>query len=142
MTSMLSEPPVVLIVDDHPDFCAMYAEALGFMGFHTVTASTGEDGFAHACNIHPDVVVADVTLPGVSGVELTRLLREDDRTKDAVIIVLTGRTFGRDEQQAIDAGCDRILLKPCLPDELALEIRQVLAARRSVTIENSAERAS
>ena len=128
---MLSEP-VVLIVDDHPDSCAMYAEALGFMGFQPVTEETGEEGFARACDIRPDVIVADVMLPGISGLELTRRLRDDARTKDTAIIVLTGRTFGGDEKHATAAGCDRFLLKPCLPDDLALEIRHVLNARRPV----------
>jgi len=120
----------VLIVDDHEDSLVMYAEALGLMGFQPMTETTGERGFESACHVHPDVVVADVMLPGISGLELTRRLRDDDRTKGAAIIVLTGRTFGSDEQQATAAGCDRFLLKPCLPDELAQEIRRVLSARR------------
>ncbi len=124
------DPPLVLIVDDHQDSCAMYAEALGFMGFQPVTEQTGEDGFARACAIHPDVIVADVMLPGMSGLELTRRLRDDERTKDAAIIVLTGRTFGADKEHANEVGCDRFLLKPCLPDDLAVEIRHVLSARR------------
>jgi CheY-like chemotaxis protein len=108
----------------------MYAEALAFIGFQPVTEQTGEDAFARACAIHPDVIVADVMLPGISGLELTRRIREDERTMDAAIIVLTGRTFAAIEQQANEAGCDRFLLKPCLPDNLAVEIRHVLSARR------------
>jgi CheY-like chemotaxis protein len=108
----------------------MYAEALRFMGFQPITERTGEGGFQRACDLHPDVVVADVMLPGITGLDLTRRLRDDNRTKDAAIIVLTGRTFGSDEQQAAAAGCDRFLLKPCLPDELASEIRDVLTRRR------------
>jgi two-component system, cell cycle response regulator DivK len=76
-------------------------------------------------------------LPGVSGLELTKLLRDDERTKDVGIIVLTAQAFGSAEQQASDAGCDRFLLKPCLPDALALEIRDVLTSRthaRSSTV--------
>jgi two-component system, cell cycle response regulator DivK len=121
--------PVVLIVDDHQDSLAMYSFMLLALGFQPVTAATAEDGFARACRVHPDVIVADVTLPGISGLELTRRLREDTRTKDAAIIVLTGHPAGA--QQASDAGCDRFLLKPCLPDELAMEIREVLSERRA-----------
>jgi DNA-binding response OmpR family regulator len=126
---MSSGSPLVLIVDDDQDSCAMYALFLAFMGFRPITEETAESGFARACDIHPDVVVADVILPGLSGLDLTRRLRHDERTKNAGIIVLTGRTFGSDEQQATAAGCDRFLLKPCLPDELACEIRNVLVAR-------------
>jgi CheY-like chemotaxis protein len=96
--------PLVLIVDDDEDSCAMYAYALLAMGFQPVVADNGEEGFARACAVHPDVVVADVVLPGISGVELTRKLRLDDRTKAAAIIVLTGRTFGSEQQQANEAG--------------------------------------
>lgn len=109
----------------------MYAVALSMMGFRPVTAENGEDGFACACDVHPDVIVADVSLPGISGLELTRRLRDDERTKDTGIIVLTGRTLGWAEHQAGDAGYDRLLLKPCLPEALALEIRHVLTARRA-----------
>jgi CheY-like chemotaxis protein len=130
MAQLVLDSPLVLIVDDHLDSCAMYAEALALMGFQPVTEQTGEDGFARACAIHPDVIVADVILPGISGLELTCWLRADQRTKDVAIIVLTGRTFAADEQHAIEAGCDRFLLKPCLPDDLALEIRHLLSARR------------
>ena len=108
----------------------MYAEALGIMGFEPITEETGERGFERACDLQPAVVVADVMLPGISGVELTRRLRHDARTKDAAIIVLTGCTFGSEQQQATAAGCDRFLLKPLLPDELASEIRHVLTRRR------------
>jgi two-component system, cell cycle response regulator DivK len=126
---MSSTSPLVLIVDDHADSCAMYAEALRFMGFQPITEETAERGFQRACDLHPDVVVADVMLPGIDGLELTRRLRDDNRTKDAAIIVLTGRTFGSDERQAATAGCDRFLLKPCLPEELASEIRNALSRR-------------
>jgi two-component system cell cycle response regulator DivK len=107
----------------------MYALGLLAMGFQAITAENADDGFARACELHPDVVVADVTLPGVSGLDLTRRLRSDTRTKDAGIIVLTGHALGSAKQQATDAGCDRFLLKPCLPDALADEIRNVLVGR-------------
>jgi two-component system cell cycle response regulator DivK len=124
--------PVVLLVDDHEDSRAMYAISLLAMGFQPVATTTAEDGFSRACRIHPDVVVADMTLVGASGVELARRLRGDPRTKDAGIIVLTGHAFGSTRQDAMDAGCDRFLLKPCLPDVLALEIRDLLNRRQDV----------
>jgi len=120
----------VLIVDDDSDSCDMYSVALSVMGFQPNAVSTAEDAFARACDIHPDAIVADVSLAGASGLDLTRRLRADTRTKDVGIIVLSGHAAAAAEQQASDAGCDRYLVKPCLPDALALEIHDVLNSRR------------
>jgi DNA-binding response OmpR family regulator len=76
--------------------------------------------------VKPDVVVVDMGLGGVSGLELTRRLRGDAQARGVRIIVLTGHTFGGMRSKAEDAGCDRVLVKPCLPDVLALEIRDLL----------------
>jgi len=110
------EPPVVLIVDDHEDSLAMYAFGLLAMGFQPVIASTAEDAFSRACQIHPDIVVTDVTLPGLSGLDLTRQLRQDARTRDLRIVVLTAHAGAAMKQQADAAGCDRFVVKPCMPD--------------------------
>jgi two-component system, cell cycle response regulator DivK len=131
--SVPRESPVVLLVDDHEDSAAMYAIGLLAMGFQPITSETAEDAFARACQIRPDVVVADVMLTGASGVELARRLRADRRTADTGIIVLTGHAIGSTRQEATDAGCDRFLLKPCLPDVLALEIRDLLNRRQAAT---------
>ena len=121
--------PVVLLVDDHEDSVAMYAIGLLAMGFQPVTSENADDAFARACQIQPDIVVADVAMAGGSGVDLTRRLRADARTQHAGIIVLTGHALDSIRQQASDAGCDGFLVKPCLPDALALEIRHVLDRR-------------
>ena len=122
----------VLIVDDHADSVEMYACVLLAMGFDPLTAETADAAFARACELKPDVVVADISLPDVSGLELTRRLRADTRTKDTRVIVLTGHADPDSERDAYDAGCDRFLAKPCMPDRLALEIRQVVGGPRHV----------
>lgn len=120
----------MLIVDDDADSCDMYSVALSVMGFQPNAVSNAEDAFTRACAIQPDAVVADLSLNGASGLDLTRRLRADTRTRDIGIIVLSGHTFDAAEQRASDAGCDRYLVKPCLPDALAFEIHDVLNARR------------
>ena len=127
---MQSHPPVVLIVGDQQDALAMYAIGLLTMGFQPVTAGSSDVGFRRACDTHPEVIVADVRMPASSGFDLTRRLREDDRTKDSGIILLIDQASDSVMQQARDAGCDRLLLMPCLPDALALEIHDMLASRR------------
>ncbi|MBA2305141.1 MAG: response regulator [Acidobacteria bacterium] len=124
--------PVILLVDDHPDSVEMYTVGLLAMGFQPLSAANADDAFARACECQPDVIVADVAMPGASGFELTRRLRGHARTKDAGIILLTGHALDSARQEAAAAGADRFLLKPCLPEELALEIRDVIAHRRPV----------
>jgi CheY-like chemotaxis protein len=119
---VLRKSPIVLLIDDHEDSAAMYAISLLVMGFHPVTAATAEEGFERACRFKPDVIVADVRLAGMSGFDLTRRLRRDGRTRGARIIVVAGHALGGVKDAAEAAGCDRFLVKPCLPDVLALEI--------------------
>jgi two-component system, cell cycle response regulator DivK len=119
------DSPIVLLVDDHEDSAAMYAIGLLATGFQPVTAGTAEDGFERACRIEPDVVVADLSHADIS-LDLTRRLRSDPRTRSARIIVLTSYALDGIKAKAEAAGCDRLLVKPCLPDVLTLEIRAVL----------------
>jgi len=121
----------VLLIDDHLDSVEMYAMYLRVEGFHPLSASNADEGFARACVCHPDVIVADLWLPDGSGLELTRRLRADRRTTDVGIIMLTADAGGPVQEQAIAAGCDRFLVKPCVPDALALEIRKVLHDRQT-----------
>ena len=129
---MQTRSPVVLIVDDHPDSLAVYAFGLLAMGFQPVMANNLEDGFARACELHPDVVVADIALTDPVAVGFTRRFRDDPRTSQARIIALTSLT-----PRTLDAagpepnGCDRVLLKPCSPDALAFEIHDLLCPRPS-----------
>lgn len=121
-------PPVVLIVADDAESTAMYVFGLLAIGFHPVTASTADEALMRARQCRPDAVVADITRPGSSAVDLTRQLRADALTRDAAILILTDQP-ATTEQSAFEAGCDRIVLKPCYPDALALVIRGALAAR-------------
>jgi two-component system, cell cycle response regulator DivK len=127
--------PIVLIVDDHEDSAAMYAIGLLAMGFQPLVARTAEEAWVSVCELRPDVVVADITLPGISGLEFTRRLRQDVRTRDMAIVVLTGHSGDGVKHAAAEAGCDRFVVKPCLPDTLALEIRDLLLNRQQVNRE-------
>ena len=118
----------MLIVDNDGDSRDMYAVALSLMGFQPVAAINAEDAFARACAEHPDAIVTNLWLPEVSGCDLMRRLRCDPRTTSASIIALTADSSDSARQRAQEAGCDRFLLKPCLPDALAVEIRDVLAS--------------
>ena len=119
------------------DSCAMYALTLSAAGYEVVTAGSAEEAFGLAQQLRPAAMVADVRLPGVSGLDLTRQLRADDRTRDMAILLLTGDADVR--ARAAEVGADRVLLKPVLPAALAAAIAATLAnappsARRCGTL--------
>jgi CheY-like chemotaxis protein len=116
----------VLIVDDNRDTREMYLESLRADGFEPRTATNGKDALRMARTFHPSVIVTDLRLHGkIDGVELTRRLRADARTVEIRVIILTGVTFGDERERAEASGVDAFVLKPCLPNTLASEIRRV-----------------
>lgn len=118
--------PLVLLVEDFKDNREMYAEYLEFAGFRVAQAEDGRAAVRMARELEPDCVVMDLALPGIDGIEATRLLRTDRRTRDTPVIALTGHALAKVSMRAREVGCDAFLAKPCLPDALAREVRRVL----------------
>lgn len=121
--------PLVLVVEDYPDAREMYAEYLRFSGFRVDEARNGEEALEKAFMLLPDVVLMDLALPLMDGWEATRRLKSDPRTANIVVVALTGHALAGHADGARRAGCDAFVTKPCLPDELVLQIRRLLAAR-------------
>jgi two-component system cell cycle response regulator DivK len=122
---------VVLLAEDDDDSREMYALALELDGFETVEASNGAQALACVAERLPDVVVTDLHLPIVGGLELCERLKADVRTRDVPIIALTGSALDEQIERAQRAGCARVLIKPFAPDQLGRELAQVLAPTRS-----------
>jgi len=118
---------LVLLVDRDADTRIMYAEFLKQAAFATDEAEDGREGLAKAISYRPAVVVTETKLPGMSGFELCRLLRLDATTKSTAIVVVTGDATPAAVHLAEAAGADSVLVKPCLPEELAAEIRRLLS---------------
>jgi CheY-like chemotaxis protein len=128
--AVIDVPPdtLVLLVEDDPTGREMYATALEQAGFRVAQAHNGLQALDKALELRPDVVVTDLAIPGIDGLELCRRLRVDPRTGRIPIIGITGYSgFVADPERATRAGCDRILIKPCLPDDLQREILRLLA---------------
>lgn len=124
---MKTSNPAILLVDDAVDERQMYAEYFQSSGLRTLQAGNALDGYRLAAELRPDVAVVELLLPGMSGLDLIRKLKSDDQTSRLPIIALTGRTLPSEQQVAIAAGCDRLFVKPCLPDDLLAEVRALLA---------------
>jgi CheY-like chemotaxis protein len=125
-----SAAPLVLLVEDDQSGREMYATALELGNFRVAQAHNGLQALDKARELQPDVIVTDLAIPGIDGLELCRRLRRDERTKNIPIIGVTGYTrFVEDPDRATRAGCDRMLIKPCPPDDLQAEITRLLAAK-------------
>jgi CheY-like chemotaxis protein len=120
------QAPLVLIVDDFEDNREMYAQYLRFHGYEIAEADNGQEALKQAAALHPDVIVMDLSLPGMDGWEATRRLKQEPGTRDIPVIALTGHALTGSEHTAREAGCDRFLTKPCAPAVLGQEIRKVL----------------
>src|SRR5687768_11309579 len=121
--------PLILIVDDFQDNREMYTQYLRFNGYRVAEAVDGHDALAKAGSLHPDLIVMDLSLPGLDGWEATRRLKADPFTKDIPVIALTGHALAGHSKGAIEAGCDAFITKPCLPERLLEEIRKMLDSR-------------
>ncbi len=119
---------LILVVDDYQDAREMYAEYLQFSGFRVAEARNGNEAVAQAFSLRPDLILMDLSLPGMDGWEATRLLKADDRTKHIPVVALTGHALAGASEGAKKAGCDSFVTKPCLPDDLVVEVRRMLGA--------------
>jgi CheY-like chemotaxis protein len=116
----------VLLVEDHADTRQMYAEFLA-IEFEVMTAVDGEDALKSMRRQAPDVIVTDLSLPGMDGFQLIARVRGDATFQSIPIICLSGYGGHEHEQRAQAAGCNRILQKPCMPDELAAIVSDEIA---------------
>jgi CheY-like chemotaxis protein len=120
--------PLILVVDDYQDAREMYAEYLQFSGFRVAEARNGNEAVEQAFALKPDLILMDLSLPGMDGWEATRHLKSDERTRHIPVVALTGHALAGASEGARKAGCDSFVTKPCLPDDLVVEVRRMLNA--------------
>ncbi len=120
--------PLILLVDDFQDNREMYAMYLEHSGLRVAEAANGHEALEQAFSLLPDLILMDLSLPGIDGWEVTRRLKADERTKKIPVLALTSHALEGYSEGARAAGCDAFVTKPCLPEELLNQIRKVLAA--------------
>ena len=131
-TAVVSKSPLVLLVDDFADNREMYGQFLEFSGFRVAEAQNGHEALDKAFALKPDLIVMDLSLPGLDGWEATRRLKADERTRATPVIALTGHALAGHSKGAMDAGCDAFITKPCLPERLLEEIKSMLKGRPDI----------
>ena len=113
----------ILVIDDEPKIVKLARDYLERGGFRVVTAAEGTTALAQARHERPDLIVLDLNLPGMDGLDVCRALR---RTSDVPIIMLTARTDETDRLIGLELGADDYIVKPFSPRELVARIRAVL----------------
>lgn len=123
--------PRVLIVEDDSDSQYIYRIFLDHHGFRVLSAGTSQEGVRLAREGDPDVILMDVSIPGMDGWTTTRMLKREPATSSIPVIVITAHAFPEDRERARDAGCDGFLSKPCELARIKEEILRVLDDRRT-----------
>lgn len=129
----------ILLVEDEPAIQELIAFNLTQAGHHVLRASTAEAAITLVRNALPDLVLLDWMLPGVSGIEVAKRLRSDERTRQVPIIMLTARSDEHDKISGLEAGADDYITKPFSPRELLARIKAVLRRRAPQMTDDAVE---
>ncbi|MFN0067290.1 MAG: response regulator [Limisphaerales bacterium] len=121
--------PKVLVVDDEPDAVELISFNLKGAGFDVVSAGDGDHALKTARLHHPDLILLDVMLPEVDGLEVCKLLRRDPATSGIPIIMLTAKAAEVDRIVGLELGADDYVTKPFSPRELVLRVKKVIKRR-------------
>ncbi len=123
----------ILIVEDNPRNMRLLEMTLKARGYSLLKATDGEKALDMAMRQHPDLIIMDIQLPKIDGLEVTRKLREIPAFSHTPIIAITAYAMKGDEERAIDAGCDAYLPKPINTRQLPGMIAEMLLQRQQTT---------
>jgi CheY-like chemotaxis protein len=123
----VARPQVVVVADDFEALRHIWRIGLNHSGFDVIEASTGAEALHLATAHRPVAVVMDLAMPVMDGLEATRRLKQDPRTTDVPIVMVTAHTSPEHRRAAENAGCAAFLGKPADLDDLIMELRRVLA---------------
>jgi CheY-like chemotaxis protein len=128
VTSPTTKKPTILVVEDHEDSRQMMQTLLELDGFAVFSATTGFEAIAQARALEPDLILMDINLPGIDGINATKVIRREFGSRPLQIIALTA--YGMDETRAaaLAAGCDELMLKPVDFERLEATVIRLLGA--------------
>jgi len=116
----------ILVIEDEPDIAVVLQYNLEKEGFDVETARRGDTGFDAVRRDNPDLILLDLMLPGIDGLELTRMLKRDPLTSRLPIVMLTARGEEVDRIVGLELGADDYISKPFSPREVVLRVKAVL----------------
>ena len=125
--SSADQKPLVLLVEDRVDARELYAQYLTYAGFQVVTAINGHEAIRLAQMLRPDIVLMDIRLPGMDGLEATADLKRQPELSHIPVVAITADSSREMEARCRAAGCAAFVSKPVLPDDVAILLKAVLA---------------
>src|SRR5689334_21928495 len=126
--------PLVLVVEDDPETRHLYIGVFAEEGFRTEEAHNGLQALEKATTAKPDLILTDIAVPGIDGIELCRRLRANPDTRHIPVLAVTGYEERRYPDRALQAGANRVLLKPLELDALVGEARHLLTPSPNHTV--------
>ena len=123
---MTRSSSTVLIVEDNDKNRKLVRDVLSFKGYEILEAETGEDGVRLALERRPQLILMDIQLPGIDGIEAFRRIRADENTRDIPIVAVTASAMDRDRQQIVAAGFDGYQSKPLNVKEFMAAVEAIL----------------
>ena len=125
-----SARPTVLLAEDHADTRNFYAE-LFRESFDVIETGRGDHALQMAREQRPSLIITDISLPGITGIELARALKGDAATAGIPIICLSGYADAATSEAVAASGIDRMLVKPCMPDDLLAHVNELVVRSQS-----------
>jgi len=119
-------PAKILIIEDHPATAQFISEVMTLEGFSSVIASDGRVGIEKTGEEKPDIILLDVMLPGISGIEVCKRLKENPETSSIPVVIVSVRGSEEDREKAFEAGCADYIVKPFEIQDLIKAIRKHL----------------
>jgi two-component system alkaline phosphatase synthesis response regulator PhoP len=127
MTNDILRKKKILVVDDEKELTSLISLHMKMAGYEVLTASNGEKALDISREENPDLVILDLMLPKIDGLQVCEQLRQDAATQDIPVIMLTARTQTEDKLKGFEAGADDYVTKPFSPRELVARVKRVLA---------------
>ena len=125
--------PRILVVDDDPFMIELESALLEEEGYEVVALDSAEEALAKIKNVEPDCVITDLVMPGVTGMQLLKDIKDDHRLSDVKVIVLSSKSFEFDKRQAMKFGADGFIIKPIDAESFIQSVRAVLENKLELT---------
>jgi len=116
----------IVVADDDNNVLFLITELLTRQNYQVFQAVNGDQALREAGSLHPDLMVLDIMMPGIDGIEVCRRIKASPDTRDIRVIMLTAKTSGRDIEAGMAAGADHYLTKPFRINELTEKIKELI----------------